>query len=126
MFFMVSAFAKIARAPFAFKSRFVPPLAFIEPATLVVPDAVNGNPFHLRSATDQKPAHGYAGHGCNQSGHTERALVLLAVLNSLQFTLRPPVVAFKPLQPEPHFHSVLFALLRSLPENAKKKHKRTG
>jgi hypothetical protein len=111
MFFMVSAFAKIARAPFAFKSRFVASLAFIEPATLVVPDAVNGNPFHLRSATDQKTAHGYASHGRNQPGHTERAFVLLAVLNSLQFTLRTPVVTFKPLQPEPHFHPVLFALL---------------
>jgi hypothetical protein len=52
MFFMVSAFAKIAWAPFAFHSWLVPSLAFVESATLVVPDPVNGNPFHLRGATD--------------------------------------------------------------------------
>ena len=47
MFFMVSAFAKIAWAAFAFHSWLMTPLAFVEPATLVVPDPVNGNPFHL-------------------------------------------------------------------------------
>lgn len=126
MFFMVSAFAKIAWAPFAFHPWLVPSLAFVEPATLVVPDPVDGNPFHLRSATDQKPAHCHPGHGCNQSGHTERAFVLLAVLHRLELPLRTPVVALEAFQPQAHFDAVLFTLLRPLPKYAEEKHKRTG
>jgi hypothetical protein len=104
----------------------MPSLAFVEPATLIVPDPVNGNPFHLRSATDQKPAHGDASECSNQTGNPERALVLLAILHRFQFPLRTPVVALEAFQPQAHFDAVLFTLLRPLPKYAEEKHKRTG